>query len=532
MCDNEKVFAHIKEARQTKKQKSQKTFILHDNLNGVYLNFKDGKSMSNFATNVLKIVSGSVVAQALSVLLIPIITRIYSPNDFGIFQLILSISGVLAIVSTFSYQFSIMLPKEDEDSVNVVVLCIILVTLTSLLTGIGILFLPENIDEILNVPGVSKYLLYLPAIVFLNGLFFVQNYWLSRRIRFGVIAGARVSNTLLGKVFQIGLAKWIVSPVSLLIGVIAGYIFADLFMLQGIKKDIGVLKNVSFARIKELAIQYKNFPLFSSWSMIANTISPQVPTFLLALFYGTTVVGHYSLAYQVVNMPTGIVGNAIGQVFFQKVSEVKNGSVDDDMKTVVEEVYKKLISIGIFPMILLMIIGEQVFTFAFGESWSVSGTYVRILLPWIFLVFLSSPISTLYNIYDKQSVWLTFSIVLLISRIVALFIGGTYGGPEFALGFFSLTGVVFWLWNNAYLLNLVGIDKKESFGILVRYTAIGLIVATPLILLEVLTSNFYIMLCVVAIITPIYYGITFHEDPMFREVALSFLVSVKKRIRE
>ncbi|WP_410508105.1 oligosaccharide flippase family protein [Methanosarcina hadiensis] len=486
--------------------------------------------MSNFVTNVLKIISGSVIAQALSILLIPVITRIYSPNDFGIFQLILSISGILAIVSTFSYQLSIMLPKEDEDSINIVILCIILVTLTSLFTGIVVLFLPENIDEILNAPGASRYLIYLPIIVFLNGLFFVQNYWLSRKIRFGVIAGARVSNTLLGKVFQIGLAKWIVSPVSLLLGVIAGYIFADILMLKGIKNDIKVLRKVSLLRIKELAIQYKNFPLFSSWSMIANTISPQVPTFMLALFYGTTVVGHYSLAYQVVNMPMTIVGNAIGQVFFQKVSEVKNGNLEEDMKTVVEEVYKKLISIGIFPMILLMIIGEQVFTFAFGESWSVSGTYMKILLPWIFLVFLSLPISTLYNIYDKQSVWLTFSIILLISRIAALYIGGTYGGPEFALGFFSLTGVIFWLWNNEYLLNLVGIDKKESFGILIKYMLISLVIAAPLIMLQALTSNFYIMLIVVAIITPIYYGVTFHEDPMFRKVVLSFLVSAKKRI--
>lgn len=488
--------------------------------------------MSNFITNVLKIISGSVVAQALGVLLIPIITRIYSPNDFGIFQLILAISGVLTIVSTFSYQFSIMLPKEEEDSINLVVLCIILVTLTSLLTGIVILFLPENIDDILNLPGASKYLIYLPIIVFLNGIFFVQNYWLSRKVRFGVIAGARVSNALLGKMFQIGLAKWIVSPVSLLFGVIAGYMLADILMLKGIKNDIGVLKKVSILRIKELAIEYKNFPLFSSWSMIANTISPQVPTFLLALFYGTTVVGHYSLAYQVVNMPMSIIGNAIGQVFFQKVSEVKNGNLNEDMKTVVEEVYKKLISIGIFPMVLLMIIGEQVFTFAFGESWSVSGTYVRILLPWIFLVFLSSPISTLYNIYDKQSIWLTFSIILLISRVVSLFIGGTYGEPEFALGFFSLTGVIFWLWNNAYLLNLVGIDKKESLGILAKYIAISLVVAAPLILLEMFTSNFYIMLFVVAIITPIYYGVTFHQDPMFREVFSGFLVNVKKRIGE
>lgn len=82
------------------------------------------------------------------------------------------------------------------------------------------------------------------------------------------------------------------------------------------------------------------------------------------------------------------------------------------------------------------------------------------------------------------------------------------------------------------MLNLVGIDKRESFEILVRYMAIGLIVAAPLILVETFTSNFYIMLLVVAITTPIYYGVTFNEDPMFRKVVLSFLVSVNKKVRE
>lgn len=182
---------------------------------------------------------------------------------------------------------------------------------------------------------------------------------------------------------------------------------------------------------------------------------------MLAYFYSTSVVGHFSLANQVVNLPMGIVGSAIGQVFFQKVSEVKNGNGEGNMKTIVSEVYNKLISIGLFPMILLMLLGEQIFTFAFGEEWGISGIYVRILVPWIFLVFLSSPITTLYNVFEKQKVWLIFSIALLASRIIALIIGGSHGTPEFALALYSFTGIAFWLWNNAYLLGLAGISKKE-----------------------------------------------------------------------
>ena len=84
--------------------------------------------MSNFVANVLKLVSGSVTAQILSILLVPLITRIYSPDDLGIFQIFLSISGILIIFSTFSYQFAIMLPKKEEDSANLAFLCAILVT--------------------------------------------------------------------------------------------------------------------------------------------------------------------------------------------------------------------------------------------------------------------------------------------------------------------------------------------------------------------------------------------------------------------
>jgi O-antigen/teichoic acid export membrane protein len=226
----------------------------------------------------------------------------------------------------------------------------------------------------------------------------------------------------------------------------------------------------------------------------------------------------------------GLLGAAIEQVFFQKVSEAKNGKNPGEIKAIVEEVYKKLIQIGVFPMMLLLILGEEIFTFAFGNNWYVSGVYIKILIPWIFLVFLSLPISALYMIFDKQGVWFAFSMILLISRVVALVIGGTYGGPEFALGLFSLTGILFWLWNNAYLLHLAGINKRESVEIILKYTAIAGIVCIPLILLKYFSMNIYIILLTAVIISPIYYFITLREDPTFKKMLLAFITNLKNKI--
>ena len=274
--------------------------------------------MSNFVANVLKLVSGSVTAQILSILLVPLITRIYSPDDLGIFQIFLSISGILIIFSTFSYQFAIMLPNKEEDSANLAFLCAILVTLTSLFTALIILILPKDVEYILKAPGISNYLIYIPAITFFNGIFFAQNYWLSRKTRFGIIAGSRVVNTVSTRVFQLAIPLWNVSPFGLIAGYVVGYGCTDLFMLKGVREDLKIFKKVSLKRMKEMAIEYKNFPLFSSWSTLANAISPQVPTFLLAYYYGTSVVGYFSLANQVVNMPMGLLGQLYSRFFSRK----------------------------------------------------------------------------------------------------------------------------------------------------------------------------------------------------------------------
>lgn len=322
--------------------------------------------MSRFITNVLKLVSGSVIAQALGILLVPIISRLYSPGDFGVFQVFVAIAGILAVLSCLSYQLAIMLPKEDEDSANIVALCFILVCATSVISGGVFILLSGWVGEVLNTPEISRYLIFLPVIVFLNGLFLVINYWLSRRVRFGALATAQVANSVSSKAVQIGAGIGGASPLGLILGQIAGYGAALLVMLRRIREDLSLFQAVTPGRIKELAKRYKRFPLFTSWSTVANSLSIQAAPLMLAAFFSPAVVGFYGMAHMVVNMPMSLIGSASGQVFFQKASEEKNrtGSV----KTVVREVHQRLVSIGIFPILVLMIIGGNSSPLSSGQS--------------------------------------------------------------------------------------------------------------------------------------------------------------------
>ncbi|MFA0823682.1 MAG: oligosaccharide flippase family protein [Methanomethylovorans sp.] len=471
--------------------------------------------MSTFSNNVLKLVSGSLIAQLLGICLIPVITRLYSPEDFGILQLFTSISGIAAIIACFSYQLSIMLPKNDEESVNIFGLCIILLVITSTIIGIIFLVFANQISEILNSPQLSAYLFLIPIAVFLNGLLLIMNYWLSRRIRFGVIAAASVSNTIFNKLVQIVATTGSISPFGLILGSILGNAAANIIMLSEIKKELYLFKHISIKKIKELAIRYKKFPIYTSWSTFANEISRQVPSFMLAFFYSTNVVGYYSLAYLAVNLPMSMIGSAVSQVFFQKASEEKNRT--GYVKQTVSEVHKRLMSLIIGPMILILIIGDNIFSFTFGPEWTIAGVYAKILIPWIFLMFLSSPLTTLFSILEIQEVGLIFDLGLLFLRLIVLYIGGIYGNPYFTLLLYSLTGAIFCGIMNYIILKKSHVSCKDELFVAAKLLCISGLIFIPVCITKYITQMTYIILFVASIALLIYYIVIIFEDSTLKE---------------
>jgi O-antigen/teichoic acid export membrane protein len=470
--------------------------------------------MTAFFSNVLKLVSGSIVAQILGILLIPIITRIYSPDDFGVYQLFLSISGILVAFSCLSYQLAIMLPKEDEDSANLVALCFILVTIISIVSGSFFIIFSDWIGQILNTPEISGYLIFLPLIVFLNGIFLGITYWLTRRKRFGINATAQIVNSFSSKVVQIAVGLYSASSTGLIAGSIVSAIASLAVVFKQIKDDLPIFRKVTLKNIRSLAIRYKRFPMFTSWSTGANTISTQIAPLLLAYYFSPEVVGYYAIASMVVFLPMGIIGSATSQVFFQKACDEKNrtGSVTN----IVREIQPRLISIGMFPMFVLMIMGADLFSFVLGSQWSVSGQYAAILAPWLLFVFIASPLTTIFAVLEKQTLDLTFNILILISRVVALVIGGLYGDPYVALLLYSVTGVLFWGWMNLYIVKISGISYRTGLFDYIRFFFLALVIAIPLIVVKLLSLPIYLLFITAGVVTIIYYSIVILQDSLLK----------------
>lgn len=482
--------------------------------------------MSDFISNIMKLVSGSMIAQVFGILLFPIISRIYSPSDFGVFQLFLSISSIIAIVSCLTYHLSIMLPKKNEDSANIVALCLILLSISSVVSGFIFIPLSDEIAGFLNTPDLADYIILLPVVVFLSGLFTVLNYWSSRRVRFGVVAESRIANVLSSRLSQVGIGSYSPSPVGLITGYLVGFFLANFLMLIHFKSDIQYFKKVSIGKVKELARRYKRFPKFSMWSLLANTISFQLPPFMLAFYFTSTIVGHYSFANQILALPVSLIGGATSQVFFQKASEVKNEN--GNFKELVAEVHRKLILIGVFPLIAFMIVGEDLFIFFLGAEWYSAGIYAKILAPWLFIRFMYSPISSVFDILEKQNIELLFNIIIICSIFVTLFIGGSYNDPILGLILLSCVGVILWSSANFYLLKVSGIALVSEVKYFIKYLCIAILVSIPLALVNYFSASIYTILSISMVLSVIYYGIVIYQDAELRSKLLDVIISAKK----
>lgn len=181
---------------------------------------------STFASDVLTLATGTVLAQALAVLAAPLLTRLYSPGDFGIYALFLSLTGIVSVIACLRYDLAIMLPDKDGEAVNVLALSLLLAACMSLLLIPLLLVGKDHALAILNASGLEPYLWMVPLSVFLGGAFNALSYWNSRTKQFKRLSVARVASSVASTGSQIGAGlAWHATGGSMICGSISGHSF-------------------------------------------------------------------------------------------------------------------------------------------------------------------------------------------------------------------------------------------------------------------------------------------------------------------
>ena len=258
------------------------------------------------------------------------------------------------------------------------------------------------------------------------------------------------------------------------------------------------------------------------WAILLNTMSVQVPVWILTCFFSPAIVGFYAIGKRVLSMPSLLVSNAVAQVFLQRAAAVKGSS--HDMHKVVENVFKRLISLGMFPFLFLAFYGSNVFTVVFGSRWAEAGVYIQILSIPIFLSFVIAPISTLFSVFEKQRSSLVFNIVFFGASITSLIVGSKTGDARLALTFFSVTRVTCYIWLCLWMFSLAGVSLKKPLWHVFRHVIYCLPILAAITLLKEFVGIKPIWVLLAGCVgTTIYYLIIFKQDSELQDfVRLSY----------
>jgi len=427
----------------------------------------------SFVFNVLTLMTGTSIAQVITVVISHILTRVYTPENFGIFALFLSITGILSVIVTGRYGLAIMLPEKDEESVNLLILSILIACGVSFIILMIVFIFNNQITKLLGTREISRWLYLIPFATLLAGTYQALNCWSIRKKQFKSVSFSKISQSIARAttILSLGLLKF--GSAGLIIGNFIGQLMALLILgWQAWKNDKDKMKFVLKEEIKKVAKKYKNFPKYSTWSALLNTASVQAPILILTPFFGSEVVGFYSLSHRVLTIPISLLGQAVGQTFFQKASENKNNR--KKLQYITFEVYKKLLYVGCFPILVITFFGKEIFSFIFGAQWVIAGNYAQILSIWIILNFIFSPLSILFSVLNKLKQGLAVQIILFSSRVVSLLIGVIYFKDiEISIILFGIVSAIVYLGLCLYTLKLVDIPYSKSFFFMLKIILIS-----------------------------------------------------------
>lgn len=399
---------------------------------------------SEFVRNVLVLLTGTTIGQLIPIMISPILTRYYTPDDFGIFALFISLVSILAIIATAKYDLAILLPKKDSDARQLVYFCIIISFIFSLFLFINIIIFYDQLILIKNDLTSYIWLYFVPLGVFLLATYQSLIPYENRNKNYKRISIATIYQNLVAATVNLTTILISVSYLGLVIGKILG-VFISSFSLLNYGTNRLLKLHISLNKIKFLLKKYKKFPKFSLPSDFLAVLTNELPVLLFIMLYSGTVVGFYALAMRTVSTPISIIGSSITSVFRREAAS--QYSNNGNCVNLFVKSFKALVVVSIVPFLLLALYSPDVFAFVFGEQWRIAGEYTRIMTIMFFFKFIVSPLSYMYYIAEKQKEDLYLNIYIIISSFLAIYLGYLiFNDVYFSILFFSINWIFIYIY--------------------------------------------------------------------------------------
>ena len=387
--------------------------------------------------NILILMGGTLLSQLIPLAISPLLTRLFSPEEFGMFGVYFSITMIISVFITGRYEMAIILPEEDKDAANIVALSLLITTLISGLLFFLVLVFKYPVSVLLKSPGIENKLFLLPVTMFAIGSYQTFNYWNNRKEKYKRLALSRVTRSVNTSGASLVLGYTSFKSAGLILGDTIGQSAAALFLFfRTWKEHSSFFSHISKQGIIEQAKRFIRFPKFNVVSGLFEKMSGQFPVLMLSSFFGQAVTGWFSFSQRIISAPGAIIAKAVGDVFRQKanVEFIQNGNC----KKMFINTFRQLSLLGLIPFALFFAFAPLLFKFLFGEKWVIAGEYSQIMTVMFYLQFVVSPLSNMFLIAGKQSLDLIMQLFLLLFVLLSFVSGSViFNDPKICILLFT-----------------------------------------------------------------------------------------------
>ena len=408
---------------------------------------------SDFVKNVTTLITGTVLANLIVVALQPLLSRIYSPEEFGTFTIYLSIIGMLAPAGSLKFEGAIVLPESDKKASALVLGSIIISFVFSIVWLFIFFFFDKQIIDFFNFsPSIKVWLLLLPLGIFVISSSRALNFWLIRKKAFRASSINKLVKRGSEGPVQLGVGYF--SPFQgLIIGNLIGEI-SNLFIsfTQSLRHKLS-FKNIASSDIKGQLKRYKDFPLYSFLPSFMNSVSLFLPAIIVNQYFTLELTGQFGFSRVLLSMPLALISINISQVLLQKVAE--SSKLKKKILPLILKITLILGALSGVGIIIIELFGVDLFKWFFGDKWETAGRLTTILVFSYAIKFIVSPLTAIFTALEKIKISSIWQIGYFIA-IGCLYLFKDFTIEEFLL-YYVLIDLVSYL---IYYVLLVGVCKN------------------------------------------------------------------------
>ncbi|PAJ74476.1 hypothetical protein CJF42_10205 [Pseudoalteromonas sp. NBT06-2] len=385
--------------------------------------------INSYYKKVATLVSGTVLAQIIALGLYPILSRIFTAEEFAAYGVFTAIVTPMAILITLRYEAAIVLPKKDLDSLHIWWVSILLALAFSASIFLLTLIFSNQLLELFSNKISLSTLLLIPLGALSIAVYQALTYLGLSRSSYRSISISKVVQSLVLGVSQVGLFFIITN--SLIIGFIIGQLFAAIYLFCNFKPGMNVINKSS---LKRNALTFSDYPKFNALPSFLDTFTLQLPLIIVATGSDFAVAGYLTLVFRILAAPAAVIGGAVGQVFLKEISDTINEG-SRKLMPILNRTLLKLSILSLCAFLPVYFFGDYLFAFVFGDKWSVAGEYAQIICIAIGARFIVSPLSTLLGVSNHLKLAALWKVAYFVSTFIMLSFAITQETDSFLLYF-------------------------------------------------------------------------------------------------